>query len=75
MSAQNISFDRQIENVRNLTTPPYSYELRSYEVAQVTATTLSVTRSYSHPGMKVEWHECLFVGPRGGIKTIYKNLY
>jgi hypothetical protein len=70
--------DRQIEIVHNLRLVPYggNYELRSYEVDRVGGTdTLSVTRTYSQPGFKVEYHECVFVGPRGGCKTIYNSFY
>jgi hypothetical protein len=72
-----MTYDRQIETVRSLMTPPNSsYELRGYEVDRVGSTsTLQVVRTYSQPGMKIEYHECIFVGPRGGCKTIYNSFY
>jgi hypothetical protein len=68
--------DRQIATVLNLAIPPQPYyEMRSYRVDRGAANHLEVTRSYSQPGFKTEWHECLFVGPRGGTKRIFRSFY
>ena len=70
------TLDRQIRTILNLTYVDPSYELRSYKVDRVGSTdTLSVERTYSQPGLRVEYHECLFVGPRGGVKKVYKSFY
>lgn len=70
-----MTYDRQLGAVLSLSTPPFPYELRSYKVDQVSHGTLQVERTYSQPGMRTEWHECTFIGPRGGCKTIYKSFY
>lgn len=70
-----MKLDRQIGQALAFQTPPHSsYEMRSYTVEEC-AHKLVVTRSYSQPGFKTEWHECIFIGPRGGCKTIYKTFY
>ena len=76
-------YDRQLATVLNLQVPPQPrYELRSYSVNRIKRLgggsylpTLSVTRTYAEPGWKIAIHECIFVGPRGGTKTIYNNIY
>jgi|GEM_PF-4029795 len=68
--------DHQIRTVLNLQIPPYgNYEMHSYKVNQGAYGHLEVERTYSQPGMKIEYHECIFVGPRGGCKTNYKSFY
>lgn len=69
------SFTRQIATVQNLRVPPYFYELTGYEVEEWAGGYVAVTRTYSSEGVKAGWHECLQVGPRGAIKTIYKNFW
>jgi hypothetical protein len=73
--------DRQIATVLNLAIAPHGYEIRSYSVDRMPRIGgdflphLEVRRTYGREDMGIEYHECVFVGPRGGCKTIYKSLY
>lgn len=71
------NFDRQIATVRNLETPPYGYELTAYAVEEWAGNHVAVTRQYKIVGGngKTAWHELVKIGPRGSVKTIYKNFY
>jgi hypothetical protein len=77
-----MTYDRQLATVRNLETPPHGYELRAYSVNRLPHYSgsgflpiLEVNRTYGRDGMRAEYHECVFVGPRGGTKTAYKSFY
>lgn len=73
-----MKLDRQIGSALSLQFVRDPYELRTYEVEQFSTgrnTFLQITRTYSQPGMRTEWHECFQIGPRGGRKMIYSNFY
>ena len=76
-----MAYDRQLATVRNLSLAPHGYVLRTYSVNRLPRYNggflphLEVTRTYGRDGMTCEYHECVFVGPRGGTKTVYKNFY
>lgn len=69
-------FSRQIAQVRNYEILPSDrYEMTEFKVVEWPHGYVCVSRKYRPIGMKIEYSQCYRVGPRGGVKVIYSEIY
>ncbi len=77
--AEPINYRKQIWAVEALMSPPShsNYEVTKFECNEIDGTySVMVTREYKAPEWKtISYHECYIIGPRGGAKKVYSNLF
>lgn len=77
--AQPVNYRKQILAVESLMLPPSfaNYEVTKFECNEISGTySVMVIREYKAPEWKkMSYHECYIIGPRGGAKKIYSNLF
>lgn len=70
------NYDRQMWTVQNfMITPDSCYEVVKFDCTEITGTHhVMIAREYKRKDINFSYVECVSIGPRGGVKEVYKHI-